>query len=275
VSSEKKKGASRKPAAKKQTSRRARGFNWKVSEWPPGVFKILRWLRGGLILAALGVMLNFAGQWLMIQLDKPVTSVKIRGEFLLVSRQQVADQVYEAMGSSFMTLKLDNIKAQLERQPWIDRVRVERRWPDQLEVTVIEHKPIARWGASDALNHRGEVIELKQAQDERVQQLLQGLPRLSGLSGMEAEVMEQYQTLSKMLSERGLVLAQLQMDATRSWSATLEDGTEINIGREQVAARAKRFLKVYERQLKQRWAELDRIDLRYFNGVAVHWRQAQ
>lgn len=211
----------------------------------------------------------------MIQLDKPVTSVKIRGEFLLVSRQQVADQVYEAMGSSFMTLKLDNIKAQLERQPWIDRVRVERRWPDQLEVTVIEHKPIARWGASDALNHRGEVIELKQAQDERVQQLLQGLPRLSGLSGMEAEVMEQYQTLSKMLSERGLVLAQLQMDATRSWSATLEDGTEINIGREQVAARAKRFLKVYERQLKQRWAELDRIDLRYFNGVAVHWRQAQ
>ncbi|GAB3092977.1 cell division protein FtsQ/DivIB [Pseudomaricurvus hydrocarbonicus] len=211
------------------------------------------------------------GTWLLKQLDRPVTSVKINGEFTRISQKTVAESVYDSLGDSFMKLDLDQIQKNLEGEAWIDRVRVARRWPDQLEVTIIEHKPIARWGKSGVLNHRGEVIRL--GDDPEAKQLLLGLPVLGGVDGMEQEMMARYQTLNKMLLEHNLSLKELNCDATGSWAMTLSDNVVIQVGRDQVLEKMDRFLTVFDAQLQQRWAELNQVDLRYFNGVAVAWRK--
>ncbi len=227
------------------------------------------------LVVAVGVIaaIYFASLWIKEQLDRPVSSVKINGEFNRVVQQEVAEHIYQSISGGFIEVDLRRIQTQLETLPWIDSVKVARSWPGGLEVTVIEHKPIARWGEGDALNHRGEVIVLSgSAADEM---LLQGLPQLIGVDGMEHNVMAQYHALTKVLGERGLTIARLEKDRSRSWSLSLVDGVEINIGRDQVMDRVGRFLIVFEAQLQQRWAELSYIDLRYFNGVAVQWRDAE
>ncbi len=215
----------------------------------------------------------FAGTWIKEQLDRPVSSVKINGEFNRVVKQEVAEHIYQSISGGFVEVDLRRIQARLESLPWVDSVKVARSWPGGLDVTVIEHKPIARWGEGDALNHRGEVIVLSGSVEDEV--LLQGLPQLVGLAGMEHQVMAQYHALTKVLGERGLVIARLEKDLSRSWSLVLADGVEINVGRDQVMDRVGRFLIVFETQLQQRWAELSYIDLRYFNGVAVKWRDLE
>lgn len=232
---------------------------------------LLRW--SGLAAAAgLVVVLGYGvSTGVMSQLDRPVTSVKINGEFTLVAQKDVAEMVYDSMGSSFMKLDLELIQERLEGQAWIDRVRVARRWPDQLEVTVIEHKPIARWGKTDALNHRGEVIRL--TDKGAAAELLRGLPELDGVDGMEQAMMAQYQSLNKMLMDHGLSVKLLACDTARNWTMTLSDGVVIRVGRDQLIEKMRRFLLVYEAQLQTQWADLSSIDLRYFNGVAVQWRQ--
>ncbi len=211
--------------------------------------------------------------WAVSQLDRPVANVKINGEFSRVAREQVAKQVYDAMGDSFVKLDLERIQNQLEAMPWIDSAELARAWPDGLKVTIIEHKPIARWGKHDALNHRGEVIVLDN--DERSRVLLEGLPVLEGDDGMARQVMDQYQTLTKVLVNHGLSIRRLRCSLGRSWSMELSEGVQVNIGRDQVIERVSRFLVVFETQLQQRWAELGAVDLRYFNGVAVKWRSPQ
>lgn len=231
----------------------------------------LRWL-GFSAVAGLVLMLGYGvTTWFTGQLDRPVSSVKINGEFTRVSQKAVAEMIYDSMGSSFMKLDLESIQQRLEGQAWIDRVRVARRWPDQLEVTVIEHKPIARWGKTDALNHRGEVIKLTDA--KAAEELLRGLPELNGVEGMEQSMMAQYQSLNKMLMDYGLSVKLLACDANRSWTMTLSDGVVIRVGRDQLIEKMRRFLLVYETQLQTQWADLSSIDLRYYNGVAVQWRR--
>ncbi|MBR9909072.1 MAG: FtsQ-type POTRA domain-containing protein [Gammaproteobacteria bacterium] len=256
------------PAVRKQGASR-RGQKVTV-DWRAGLQALGRWCKRGAVLSVLLGGLYFGYSGAVGWLDKPVASVKINGEFTHVSRELVAERVYGAMGSSFMKLKLEDIQAALHREPWIDRARVERRWPDGLEVTVVEHKPIARWGDSDALNHRGEIIRLQVGQGNA--SLLQGLPRLSGADGLEQEVMAQYRAISNLLKQQKMVVQQLTCDASRSWSLALQDGVVIEIGRDQVINRVQRLLTVYESHLHERWSQLQRIDLRYFNGLAVQWK---
>ncbi|WP_439135635.1 cell division protein FtsQ/DivIB [Pseudomaricurvus sp.] len=233
--------------------------------------KLLRWLgvfsiAGVVVIGCYGV-----GSWAISQLDRPVTSVKINGEFTRISQKEVAESVYDAMADSFMKLDLGQIQQQLEQKPWVDHARVARRWPGELEVTVVEHKPIARWGDADALNHRGEVIRLSDKDAASV--LLKGLPELSGEEGLEQEMMAQYQVLNKLLTEYGMSVKKLTCSAARSWTITLSDDVVIRVGRDEMLAKMGRFLTVYKAQLQARWTELSSIDLRYYNGVAVQWRE--
>ncbi len=233
--------------------------------------RVLGWLSHACLLAVVLIAGYVISQWLMQQMDRPVTNVSINGEFTRVSREEAADKVYAAMGNSFMKLNLVEIQAQLTAMPWVDRVQVARRWPDQLVVSLVEHRPIAQWGERDALNHRGEVIELEEGAASRT--LLKGLPQLRGVAGMEQEMMLQYQALNKLLMEQNLSVLRLTCDESRSWAVTLSDGVELNLGRDQIMEKVGRFKTVYEKQLRSRWAELSRIDLRYYNGLAVEWRQ--
>jgi cell division protein FtsQ len=65
----------------------------------------------------------------------------------------------------------------------------------------------------------------------------------------------------------------LQADATLAWTLTLDNDLPIVIGRDQVMEKVGRFLLVYQQQLKQRLGEIERIDVRYSNGVAIGWKQ--
>ena len=52
----------------------------------------------------------------------------------------------------------------------------------------------------------------------------------------------------------------------------MTNGIEVALGRDQVEKRFDRFVTVYQRRLASRAAEVERIDARYTNGVAVQWK---
>ena len=41
------------------------------------------------------------------------------------------------------------------RLPWIYKVNTRRRWPAEIEVVLVEQRPLARWGDTGYLNHQG------------------------------------------------------------------------------------------------------------------------
>lgn len=246
-----------------------RGATRKASSgrnWTGWLKEVRRWIGPLVLLAVLATgglwVAEPVGRWL----NRPVAEVSVEGTFRYLSRGRIEHLLSAQLGEGFLQLDLAAIKAALEAEPWVNRAALTRRWPDVLQVRIIEEEPIARWGDVGFLDRGGDII----AVDD--QSALGHLPLLAGPDADAATMMERYQDLAQLLRQRGLTIQSLRSDRKNAWRLTLDDGVTLVIGRDQVLEKMQRFATVYDRQLSERWHEVEQVDLRYHNGVAVAWR---
>lgn len=232
----------------------------------PGLIR--RLLVSALLLSALAWLAPRILSQALVIWDRPVNEVSIEGAFKLVSREHIAELLAGNIGTGFWQLDIQALQAVLERDPWIDRVSIRRRWPDRLFVEVTEQTPIARWADRGFVNHRGERVDAPGADT-----LLAALPRLDAEDRALNKMMQNYQTIAAMLAARNLRIAQISLDPRGSWTVSLDNGVDIIFGRHELQERMRLFARVFDQQLTARWVEVLRVDVRYHNGAAVAWRE--
>ena len=196
--------------------------------------------------------------------ERPIKSVVVEGDFNFITKQRATELIGNEIDGDFLQLDLMQLKNALLTDPWVEKVTLNRRWPDTLVVKISEQKPIARWG-DGFLNQRGEIVLINDASK------LSGLPWLQGSEADAPEILQQYQDLSQLLRSRGLEVLALKCDNKKSWRLTIKNHVEIAFGRDQVMEKMRRFVTVYDTHLSNVWLDVKAIDLRYTNGVAVRW----
>jgi len=225
----------------------------------------LDWKRAGAVLAAIAAV---AGLAFLISrgLDQPVRRVVLEGSFQRVSAVEVEQVVRGSLRGGFVTARLDRLRAAIEGMAWVDRARVQRRWPDAVVIEVLEQQPAARWGEDGLLNTRGELFVTG------ARHLPPELPRLDGPPGTEAMVAQRYLAVQERLLEQGLRLSALRLDPRGAWEMDLTNGVTVRLGRNQVDARTDRFLRVAAQVIAGRAADIAYLDMRYSNGFSIGWR---
>ena len=114
---------------------------------------------------------------------------------------------------------------------------MRRHWPDALEVTLEEHKPLARWGDAALLNSYGEVFQAATAQL---------LPLLSGPAGSEKEVAQRYADFSRIAAAAASASGRSRPErAPLRGAIRLDNGMSIALGREQWMTRLVSFVALY------------------------------
>ena len=185
----------KKPA--RQSARRSASTS-KTRAWrlpSPDVTSLKRVLRPVKALAALGVLgAGLYGAWQV--LDRPITSIEVTAPFQRVTPMQVEDHVRGQLNGGILSGDLVGVRDSLESLPWVDSVRIRRRWPSRLLVTVNEQVAAARWGERGLLNTRGElfVTDARHVPAE--------LPRLTGPEGSQWQVAQRYLALREPLLAR-------------------------------------------------------------------------
>lgn len=198
---------------------------------------------------------------------RPIKHVDIESEFIYLDAQQLETVVADHVTGTFLDVDIVALKARLEENPWVDRVSVSRQWPEKLVIRVIEQQPIARWGEHGFLNLRGDIIRIEPAPQ------LQHLPKLSGNDRYAADVMRQYLRVGKLLGQHGLELVAVELDDTLAWTLTLEGGTTIALGREQLLERLQAVMAAKETVLADHFEQIQNLDMRYRSGFAVAWKE--
>jgi cell division protein FtsQ len=200
-------------------------------------------------------------------LDQPIQSVAIAGRFQRVSPLDVERVVKASVhGAGLVSVDLAALSRAVERLPWVDSVAIERSWPRGLTVHIIEQVPAARWADSGLINVRGELF----TGDARHIPL--ELPRLSGPEGSEPTVAQRYLAMQGRLTEAGMRLTALRLDARGAWELDLDNGVTVRLGRKQVDERFDTFLTVASKIVAQRAGDIAYVDMRYANGFAIGWR---
>lgn len=215
--------------------------------------------------AACVIALTAFGWVGMRALDQPVKHVQVEGRFQRVSPVQIEQAVATVAKHGFLSIDLEEVRRAVSNVAWVDKVRIERSWPNSLRVRVVEHVPAARWGDDGLLNTRGELFLTD------VRHVPPDLPRLEGPSGTESRVAKLYLDTYPKLLAVGMSLTSVKLDARGAWELSLAHGVEIRLGRQDVDDRLQRFIRVASPFAATRLNEINYVDMRYSNGFSVGW----
>lgn len=232
----------------------SRSFNWARLVPVVSLFTFL--------LAATGIYYLAAALFSL-----PVTRVVVSGEYRYVNKQAITEEVIPFLEAGFVLLDLAGIREQLIQQAWVYDVEIVRHWPDEIVIAVKEQTPIARWGDSGYLNHRGELYVPENPVE------INALPLLDGPDHETGRVMNYFRELNVALATAHLALTSLALNQRGSWSAQLTNGVQIEFGNGEVMEKMRRLLFAYDLGLSANFEKIKRIDMRYSNGFAVAWQQ--
>jgi cell division protein FtsQ len=203
--------------------------------------------------------------WLLRSPLFPLRVVELRTPLKQAAPVQVEAAIARLAAGNFFAVSIDELRAALERLPWIRAAAVRRVWPDRLEISIEEHVPLARWGAEALVNTHGERF----AGASEVE-----LPVFIGPPGTEAEVTLRYARFSQLLAPLGSRLERIALSPRHAWQLRLANGLQLTLGRDAELAeqRLARFVDAYVRSPDAAEKTREVVDLRYPNGFALRVR---
>jgi len=223
-----------------------------------------------LMLVGAAALLAAGAVWLVRVPSLPVKQV-VFVEPLEHTRRGEVDQVLpSALRGNFFSLDLEAVRVALEQLPWVRKAQVRRVWPARLEVSIEEHRAVARWGEgyAEMVNSHGEVFAALLPESE-----MSRLPLLAGPSGTAREVLERFVGFNETLATVGERAVRVALSPRLAWQLELENGMRVEIGREHpkspLGPRLERFVAVYPSMVAGLPVLPTVVDLRYPNGFAM------
>jgi len=195
----------------------------------------------------------------------PVRELQVHATFRHVSAAQVRAAVAPNLGAGFFAIRLDKVRDAVAALPWVGQVEVSKHWPDALDITVTEIRPVARWGKDALLSRDGRIFKVPDAA------VVNGLPQFNAPDDRAADVMAFYRTALTDFAPYNLQVTGVDLSARGSWSLTLSNGGDVVVGSDKPDQHLARFVAALPILMHGRSDGFVYADLRYSNGFAVRW----
>lgn len=188
----------------------------------------------------------------------PIQRIDVQGAEHATTRAGARSAVLGLQGD-FLSLDLEAVRDRFEAMPWVRSAAVRRVWPNRLWVDLREHVPAGAWNRQAVLSVEGEVFPARP---------WAGLPEFTAPEEMGREVAVRYARFGAVLAAHGWRLEGLHVDGRFAWQLRLANGPTVDLGREMLDERLRRFVTFYS-VAAQRISGIRRVDMRYPNGFAV------
>lgn len=217
---------------------------------------------------AVGVLLACAALWTISRPMFTWRAIDIDGDVAHINVPTVRESLAGHLQGNFFTSNLDVARAAFETMPWVRRAGVRRVWPDRLDVTLEEYKPVATWGSDQLVSMQGELFTANQGELEQ-----DDLPALYGPDGTAQDVLAKYRAFTRWFAPLGAKPVEVTLSPRYAWSVKLSNGMEIQLGRERdgdtLRKRSDRLVLAWP-EVSHRWGDhIEYVDLRYPNGFAI------
>ena len=206
---------------------------------------------------------GFLAQQLFDPLAFPIRKIAVDGEFHHLTAEHMQKVVSNAVHGGFFDVDVASVRAHILDEPWVSDATVRRVWPDMIRVSISEQVAVARWGEYALLNPVADIFVPEASAIPR------DLVAFNGPIGTEEEMLQRFFFMRKILHSIGLHVETIRLSERRAWVVELESGATLMIGRHGVDERLVRFSRAFEHVLKDNWAQIALVDLRYTNGFSI------
>lgn len=196
----------------------------------------------------------------------PIKNVHVYG-MQHIRELDVRAAIQPLVSHGFFSVSVEKIRDRLMQEPWAADVLVQRQWPDELDVTIIEKVPSARWSSDTLLSNGGLLFTPKGSVI-----LTQSLPIFSGPDGQHILMLNYFNEMNRLLKPIHAKISYLELTPYLSWHVRLDNGIAIELGNADILMRLSDFVSIYPKVIGDNAKDVDSIDLRYSNGVAVKWK---
>jgi cell division protein FtsQ len=226
--------------------------------------QFLRWL----LLISIIVACAFSFNQLKLSHYFYIKTVKVYG-VNRVNEQDVQNILLPLVNHGFFTINIEDIKDRLLQMPWIADIFVRRDWPNQVEITIIEKTPIANWNGKRLLSDSGEIF----SPDPKTYP--ENLPQFMGPESQQIYMLASYLQMNRLIQPLHAKISKLELTEFLTWKVMLDNGIELQLGHKDVMQRIANFVQIYPKIIGNHASDVDYVDLRYANGVAVRWKKVE
>lgn len=195
----------------------------------------------------------------------PIKTVKIYG-VNHTNQKEIQEVIQPLVKRGFFSINIEYIRDRLLQMPWISEIFVRRNWPDQLAIIILEKHAVARWKDQQLLSEAGEIFLPNQ------ETYPANLPQLIGPEGKQIIMLQYFAEINRVLMPIHVKISNLELTSYSTWKLKLDNGITLQIGHKDILTRLSHFVKVYPKIVGEHTTDVDYIDLRYSNGVAVKWK---
>lgn len=199
----------------------------------------------------------------------PVQEIVVSGDRIFIDDQQIKTLIKESQSGSFFELDVNQTHQTVEAMPWVYRASVRKRWPNGLEIFVVEQQPAAIWNGDMLLNQYGDAFDAQISNADLDSKIT--LPNLYGPGGSEQIALQGYRNMQSLLDTSNLYIVEMFLSERFAWNVQLNNGIKLNLGRTEFIDRLQRFVDLLP-LISEQDRQVDYVDLRYDTGLAVGWK---
>ncbi len=195
----------------------------------------------------------------------PIKTVRVIGVNHL-DKAEVKQILEPLVTRGFFALNIENIRDRLEQMPWVSDITVRRTWPDRVEIIIAEKTVVGRWNHDSLLSSDGNLFIPNESSYPA------NLADFVGPDGQQITMLKYFVNINRILGPLHAKISYLELTPYLTWKLKLDNGMTLKIGHNDILTRLTHFVKVYSKIIGDRAADVEYIDLRYPNGMAVRWK---
>ena len=249
--------------------RRRQAATTSIHDKPPSIGEtLLSW--GSWLLLIFAILVFVFGSYALYQrfMHAEIDHVDVVG-VSAPAQQALIQHIKADTASGYFTTDLEQIRDHALGLSWVDRVVVSRAWPNAIVLRVTPRHAVARWGTGRYLSDDGVVFKPVQRFDH------QNLPLLHGPHSQSRMMMTKYRDINQMFRPMDMRLKELYLTERMTWFMQFDNGIRLIVDQDQTMGKLQRLSEIAKTDLGLVWDNIAGIDLRYRNGLAVQWKNAQ
>lgn len=239
--------------------------------------------------AALALVAAGAALWTVRHPHFDLKRIEVRGELRHVTTPSVRAALAGRMSvnGNYFTLRLEDTRRLFESVPWVAHASIRRVWPNQLQVTLTEHRALGVWSDGRLLSDRGELFVANADEAE----VFGPLPEFNGPASAAKDAARRFYELSAKLVALGLRIDAIDISDRNAWGLRVSsligeansaaaraaesrielgrDSTTGSDGQSTLAQRVDRLVAGYPLIVAHGGGPPTRIDARYPSGLSV------